>query len=110
MQINAAIQLLPFGNDEEKYKIIDSAIQLIQESGLVHLVCPFETVDLNNAILGSPSSSGGSFEFHIALVYFVLYSVMRMSLSGQTNRTEQGQMDSWMEWRNFVQHNRFSCA
>ncbi|MES2588255.1 MAG: thiamine-binding protein [Bacteroidota bacterium] len=44
MQINAAIQLLPFGNDEEKYKIIDSAIQLIQKSGLVHLVCPFETV------------------------------------------------------------------
>ncbi len=44
MQINAAIQLLPFGNDEQKYIIIDSAIQLIQKSGLVHLVCPFETV------------------------------------------------------------------
>ena len=31
---------------------------------------------------------------------------MRMSLGKQTNRTEQGQMDSWMERRNFVQHDR----
>jgi uncharacterized protein YqgV (UPF0045/DUF77 family) len=44
MQINAAIQLLPFGNDSEKYTIIDNAIQLIQDSGLKYKVCPFETV------------------------------------------------------------------
>lgn len=44
MQINVAIQLLPFGNDAEKYEIIDKAIQLIQKSGLKHIVCPFETV------------------------------------------------------------------
>ncbi|MBL0325630.1 MAG: gliding motility-associated C-terminal domain-containing protein [Cytophagaceae bacterium] len=29
-------------------------------------VCPFETVDLNSAILGDPSTSGGSYEFHIS--------------------------------------------
>lgn len=44
MQINAAIQLLPFGNDEEKYSIIDEAIALIDKSGLSYKVCPFETV------------------------------------------------------------------
>jgi uncharacterized protein YqgV (UPF0045/DUF77 family) len=44
MQINVAIQLLPFGNDAEKYEIIDKAIQLIQKSGLKYIVCPFETV------------------------------------------------------------------
>lgn len=44
MQINAAIQLLPFGNDAEKYSIIDEAIHLIQSSGLSYQVCPFETV------------------------------------------------------------------
>lgn len=44
MQINAAIQLLPFGNDEEKYSIIDQAIALIDKSGLSYKVCPFETV------------------------------------------------------------------
>lgn len=44
MKINAAIQLLPFGNDAEKYNIIDSAIALINSSGLNYKVCPFETV------------------------------------------------------------------
>jgi uncharacterized protein YqgV (UPF0045/DUF77 family) len=44
MKINAAIQLLPFGNDTEKYAIIDEAIELIQKSGMPHQVCPFETV------------------------------------------------------------------
>jgi uncharacterized protein YqgV (UPF0045/DUF77 family) len=44
MQINAALQLLPFGNDKEKYTIIDNAIALIQKSGLKYKVCPFETV------------------------------------------------------------------
>lgn len=44
MKINAAIQLLPFGNDAEKYQIIDNAISLIQQSGMAYKVCPFETV------------------------------------------------------------------
>ncbi len=44
MQINAALQLLPFGNDKEKYTIIDNAIALIEKSGLKYKVCPFETV------------------------------------------------------------------
>jgi uncharacterized protein YqgV (UPF0045/DUF77 family) len=44
MQINAAIQLLPLGDESDKYKTIDSAIELIQKSGLKYLVCPFETV------------------------------------------------------------------
>ena len=44
MQINAALQLLPFGNDKEKYSIIDNAIAIIQKSGLNYKVCPFETV------------------------------------------------------------------
>lgn len=44
MKINAAIQLLPFGNDQEKYQIIDAAIALIQKSGMPFKVCPFETV------------------------------------------------------------------
>ncbi|MGV3631186.1 MAG: thiamine-binding protein [Bacteroidota bacterium] len=44
MQINVAIQLLPFGNDTEKYAIIDEAISLIQQSGMTYRVCPFETV------------------------------------------------------------------
>ncbi|MDP1817124.1 MAG: gliding motility-associated C-terminal domain-containing protein, partial [Leadbetterella sp.] len=29
-------------------------------------ICPFESLDLNNSILGNPSSAGGSFEFHIS--------------------------------------------
>jgi len=49
-KINAAIQLLPFGNNEEKYQIIDEAIALIQQSGLKYEVCPFET-----AIEGQPT-------------------------------------------------------
>lgn len=44
MKINAAIQLLPFGNDTEKYNIIDNAISLIHQSGMGYKVCPFETV------------------------------------------------------------------
>ncbi|MCE3296674.1 MAG: hypothetical protein K0R65_2388 [Crocinitomicaceae bacterium] len=44
MQINVAIQLLPFGNDIEKYAIIDDAIAIIQQSGMKYVVCPFETV------------------------------------------------------------------
>lgn len=44
MQINAAIQLLPLITSQNKYVIIDKAIELIQQSGLQYKVCPFETV------------------------------------------------------------------
>jgi uncharacterized protein YqgV (UPF0045/DUF77 family) len=44
MKINAAIQLLPITEKEKKIPIIDKAIALIQNSGLSHKVCPFETV------------------------------------------------------------------
>jgi len=44
MTINAAIQLLPLNHVGNKYDLIDKAIALIQQSGLVFKVCPFETV------------------------------------------------------------------
>ena len=44
MKINAAIQLLPIGAKKNRYGIIDEAIALIQSSGLVYTICPFETV------------------------------------------------------------------
>ncbi len=45
-QVNVAIQVLPLGlpDKAEVYRIIDEAIATIKRSGLVHLVCPFETV------------------------------------------------------------------
>lgn len=43
--VNLAIQILPLGiSKEEAYRIIDKAIEKVQESGLKHVVCPFETV------------------------------------------------------------------
>ncbi|MCA6444012.1 MAG: thiamine-binding protein [Bacteroidetes bacterium] len=39
-----AIQLLPLQTDKNTLAVIDEAIALITESGLKHLVCPFETV------------------------------------------------------------------
>jgi uncharacterized protein YqgV (UPF0045/DUF77 family) len=42
--INAAIQLLPIGDTANKISIIDKAIALIAESGMLYKVCPFETV------------------------------------------------------------------
>jgi uncharacterized protein YqgV (UPF0045/DUF77 family) len=44
MIINVAIQLLPLQTDKNTLAVIDEAIALITESGLKHLVCPFETV------------------------------------------------------------------
>lgn len=43
-KINAAIQLLPGGDKDEAYEIIDKAIEIIKQSGLNYRVCPFETV------------------------------------------------------------------
>lgn len=44
MVINAAIQLLPLQTEKHRYTVIDDIILHIQQSGLKHLVCPFETV------------------------------------------------------------------
>ncbi|MBA3683098.1 MAG: thiamine-binding protein [Bacteroidetes bacterium] len=44
MQINAAIQLLPLKTNEDRYSVVDKAIELINKSGLNYKVCPFETV------------------------------------------------------------------
>ncbi len=43
-EVNAAIQLLPFGNKTNVLPLIDAAIATIQQSGLKFVVCPFETV------------------------------------------------------------------
>jgi uncharacterized protein YqgV (UPF0045/DUF77 family) len=43
-KINLAIQILPKANDKNTYAIIDKAIEVIQNSGLKYVVCPFETV------------------------------------------------------------------
>lgn len=44
MQINAALQLLPLKTNEDRYSVVDKAIELINKSGLNYKVCPFETV------------------------------------------------------------------
>lgn len=49
MQINAAIQLLPLKTNEDRYSVVDKAIELINKSGVNYKVCPFETV-----VEGSP--------------------------------------------------------
>jgi uncharacterized protein YqgV (UPF0045/DUF77 family) len=43
-KINMAIQILPRSNDIAPYSIIDTAIEVIINSGLKYIVCPFETV------------------------------------------------------------------
>ena len=43
--VNLAIQVLPlYKEQEEGIRIIDRAIECIQQSGLKYVVCPFETV------------------------------------------------------------------
>ena len=42
--INLAIQVLPKSNTREAYDIIDEAIDVIKNSGVKYVVCPFETV------------------------------------------------------------------
>lgn len=44
MVINVAIQLLPIQTGKDTLSVIDHAINIIKESGLKYLVCPFETV------------------------------------------------------------------
>ncbi|MFA5328035.1 MAG: thiamine-binding protein [Prolixibacteraceae bacterium] len=43
-KINVAIQVLPRSATKGTYELVDVAIELIQKSGLVYRVCPFETV------------------------------------------------------------------
>ena len=42
MYFQAALPL--YKNQEEAYGVIDKAIEKVQQSGLHHVVCPFETV------------------------------------------------------------------
>lgn len=44
MKINAAIQLLPLKTNQDRYSVVDKAIELINKSALNYKVCPFETV------------------------------------------------------------------
>lgn len=43
-KVNGSIQILPKTNTEIKYEAIDRAINVIKESGLKYIVCPFDTV------------------------------------------------------------------
>ncbi len=43
-QINLAIQVLPKSKNIHSYQIVDKAIEIIKNSGVKYLVCPFETV------------------------------------------------------------------
>jgi uncharacterized repeat protein (TIGR01451 family) len=45
---------------------VGGAVSVPKAIAEIKNICPFETVDLNSAILGSPSTAGGSFEFHIS--------------------------------------------
>lgn len=42
--VNVAIQVLPLSQDKDMYQMVDAAIEIIQQSGLKHVVTPFETV------------------------------------------------------------------
>ncbi len=43
-KVNFAIQVLPESKNLGKYELVDKAIAIIQNSGFVYQVCPFETV------------------------------------------------------------------
>jgi uncharacterized protein YqgV (UPF0045/DUF77 family) len=42
--VNIAVQILPVAAPERVYDLIDSAIEVVVQSGVPHRVCPFETV------------------------------------------------------------------
>jgi uncharacterized protein (TIGR00106 family) len=42
--INLALQVLPRSETVDLYQLVDTAIRVIQDSGLKYQVCPFETV------------------------------------------------------------------
>lgn len=43
-KINLAVQIIPKAEGKDIYAIVDKAIEVIKNSGLPYLVCPFETV------------------------------------------------------------------
>ncbi|MCK5822400.1 MAG: MTH1187 family thiamine-binding protein [Bacteroidales bacterium] len=43
-KVNIAVQVLPKSTNNDTYKIVDKAIEVIQKSGIKYRVCPFETV------------------------------------------------------------------
>ena len=43
-QVNIAVQILPRANGIHPYDIVDKAIEVIKQSGVNYMVCPFETV------------------------------------------------------------------
>jgi len=43
-KVNLAIQVLPTTEHTHPYEIIDKVIELINQRGYNHMVCPFETV------------------------------------------------------------------
>jgi len=43
-KVNIAVQVLPSAKDKDSYDIVDSAIEIIQKSGVEYVVTPFETV------------------------------------------------------------------
>ena len=42
--VNVALQIIPRSSTEGVYKLVDSAIEVIQRSGVKYKVSPFETV------------------------------------------------------------------
>jgi uncharacterized protein YqgV (UPF0045/DUF77 family) len=42
--INLGIQIVPKSETEDAYSLVDKAIAVIQQSGIKHVVTPFETV------------------------------------------------------------------
>ncbi|MFD2201767.1 thiamine-binding protein [Shivajiella indica] len=42
--INLGLQIVPKSKTMDSYALVDKAIEVIQESGIKHLVTPFETV------------------------------------------------------------------
>ena len=43
-QVNIAVQIVPRANGIHPYDIVDKAIEVIKNSGVNYMVCPFETV------------------------------------------------------------------
>ncbi|WP_321286798.1 thiamine-binding protein [uncultured Sunxiuqinia sp.] len=43
-KVNMALQVLPQAERKNSYELVDTAIHVIQKSGLTYQVCPFETV------------------------------------------------------------------
>lgn len=43
-KINVALQVLPRSTSKDTYALVDKAIEIIEQSGLKYIVCPFETV------------------------------------------------------------------